>query len=479
MKFTYNMAVEVYTMQTIDTIEIQATSETQEELVVTPTQQPVVVQPAAHQLPAVARKPAGRPRVVIVGAGFGGLHAARALARADVDVLVLDRNNYHGFWPLLYQVATAGLEPEAIAYPARAVLRRYENAGFLMTEVHGVDFDRKQVLVDGEPIPYDYLLLAAGSANNYFGDETLAAQTYGMKDIDEAERLRNHALLSFERAVTERDPAKRAALLTFVIVGGGPTGVELAGAFAELIRHVLRKDYPMLDVSQARVVLVEAGNQVLASFPTSLQRGALKRLKKMGVEIRLGTAVSHVNGDEVAFKDGSHLAAGTVVWAAGVRAAQLADALGVGLGRGARVKVTPALNLPGRPEVFVVGDMAYLESYKNGQAYPMVAQVAMQQGRQAGLNIQALLAGDEPRAFRYFDKGQMATIGRRAAVFDAFGIRMSGFVAWLGWLFVHLIYLIGFRNRAVVLANWIYNYFTYDRGVRLITGTSEPEAHSS
>jgi NADH dehydrogenase len=229
----------------------------------------------------------------------------------------------------------------------------------------------------------------------------------------------------------------------------------------------------MLDVSQARVILVEAGNKVLASFPTSLQRGALKRLRKMGVEIRLGSAVAGVRGDEVIFKDGASLTAGTVVWAAGVRAAHLADALGVALGRSARVRVAPALNLPAHPEVFVVGDMAYLEGYKDGQAYPMVAQVAMQQGRQAARNILALIAADELRPFHYFDKGQMATIGRRAAVFDAFGIRLSGFVAWLGWLFVHLIYLIGFRNRAVVLANWIYNYFTYDRGVRLITGGHE------
>jgi NADH dehydrogenase len=445
----------------------------QEERDVTQMQEQVAAQPSPAELPVLARKPGGRPRVVIVGAGFGGLHAARVLGKADVDVLMLDRNNYHGFWPLLYQVATAGLEPEAIAYPARAILRKYENTGFLMSEVRGVDFDRKLVLVDGAPIAYDYLVLAAGSANNYFGADELAAKTFGMKDIDEAERLRNHVLLAFERAVTETDPARRAALLTFVVVGGGPTGVELAGAFTELIRHVLRKDYPMLDVSQARVILVEAGNKVLASFPTSLQRGALKRLRKMGVEIRLGSAVSDVRGDEVIFKDGASLTADTVVWAAGVRAAHLADALGVALGRSARVKVAPTLNLPAHPEVFVVGDMAYLEGYKDGQAYPMVAQVAMQQGRRAGQNILALIAGDELRPFHYFDKGQMATIGRRAAVFDAFGIRLSGFIAWLGWLFVHLIYLIGFRNRAVVLANWVYNYFTYDRGVRLITGGHE------
>jgi NADH:ubiquinone reductase (H+-translocating) len=412
----------------------------------------------------------GRPRVVVVGAGFGGLHVAAGLARADVDVVVLDRNNYHGFWPLLYQVATAGLEPASIAYPARAILRKYANAHFLMAEVSGVDFDRKLVLSGDQALPYDYLVLAAGSANNYFGDSALAANTFGMKDLDEAEQLRNQVLRAFERAVIEPDPARRAALLTFVIVGGGPTGVELAGAFAELIRHVLRKDYPMLDISQARVLLVEAGERILASFPERLQRSARKRLEKMGVEVKLRTAVASVGDDSVSFKDGTTLQSSTVVWAAGVRAAELVDALGLALGRGARVKVTPELNLPERPEVFVIGDMAYLEGFKDGQPYPMVAQVAMQMGKAAARNILARLNDQPLRPFHYFDKGQMATIGRRAAVFDAFGIRMAGFFAWIGWLFVHIIYLIGFRNRLVVLTNWAYSYFTYDRAVRLITG---------
>jgi NADH:ubiquinone reductase (H+-translocating) len=427
-------------------------------------------EPVAVARPEVrASSVASRPRVVIVGSGFGGLSAARALGKADVDVLVLDRNNYHGFWPLLYQVATAGLEPESIAYPARAILRKYGNTDFLMSEVRAVDFERKLVLTDGDALPYDYLVLAAGSANNYFGDESLAGKTFGMKDIDEAEELRNHVLLAFERAVRERDTARRAALLTFVIVGGGPTGVELAGAFSELIRHVLKKDYPMLDVSSARVVLVEAGNRVLASFPTKLQRAALKRLKKIGAEVRFGSAVADVRDGAVVFKDGSELHTATVVWAAGVRGARLADALNVALGRGARVKVEPTLHIPGKPEVFAIGDMAYLEGYKQGQAYPMVAPVAIQMGKRAAQNILAHIAGEAAQPFKYFDKGQMATIGRRAAVFDAFGIRLTGVLAWFGWLFVHLIELIGFRNRLVVLANWIYNYLTYDRGVRLIT----------
>jgi NADH dehydrogenase len=415
----------------------------------------------------------GRPRVVVVGAGFGGLSAARALARKDVDVQVLDRNNYHGFWPLLYQVATAGLESESIAYPVRAILRKHQNASFVMANVRGVDFEARQVLTDGPPIDYDYLILSAGSANNYFGNDALAETTYGLKDLNDAERLRNRLLLAFERAAREPDPAKRAVLLTLVVVGGGPTGVELAGAFAELFRHVLRKDYPMLDVSQARVLLIEAGPRILNAFPASLQRKALKRLQKIGVEVRLNTAVAAVDEESVTFTDGIRISAGTVVWAAGVRAATLSDKLGVEQARGARVKVTPTLNLPDHPEVFVVGDMSYLEGFNGNQPYPQVAQVAIQQGKRAGLNILARLQGKPMKPFHYVDKGNFATIGRSAAILDSFGIRLSGFIAWVGWLFIHLMYLAGFRNRLVVLTNWAYSYFTYDRGVRLITSVEE------
>jgi NADH:quinone reductase (non-electrogenic) len=412
---------------------------------------------------------ATRPRVVIVGAGFGGLHAARALGGSGVDVLVVDRNNYHGFWPLLYQVATAGLEPEAIAYPVRAILREYPNVDFRLAEVRGVDFGRRVVLTDGESISYEYLIVAAGSANNYFGNEALAGQTFGLKDIDEAERLRNRILCCFESAAHEMDPARRAALLTFVVVGGGPTGVELAGALVELFRYVLRKDYPMFEARSARVVLVEASDRVLAPFHPSLQLSARRRLERIGVKVMLGKPVESVAAGVVRFKDGTALAAETVIWAAGVRGARLADALGMPLERGARVKVTPTLNLAARPEVFVIGDMAYLEGYGGGKPFPQVAPVAIQQGQQAARNILAHLAGEPMRAFRYRDRGMMATIGRNAAILESYGIRLSGRVAWFGWLFVHLLWLIGFRNRLVVLANWAYSYFTYDRGVRLIT----------
>ncbi|MGQ9549241.1 MAG: NAD(P)/FAD-dependent oxidoreductase [Roseiflexus sp.] len=420
-----------------------------------------------------------RPRVVIVGAGFGGLAAARELANADVDVLMINRTNYHGFWPLLYQVATAGLEPESIAYPVRAILRRYRNADFLLAEVNGVDFEQRAVLTDVGPVGYDYLVLAAGSTTNFFGNKRFEQYTLGMKDLDEAQRLRNHILTCFEHAVAETDPVRRAALLTFIVVGGGPTGVELAGAFIELIRHVMRKDYPMLDVHQAHVVLVEATDRVLATFPESLQRAALDRLRRMGVDVRLNAPVANARPGVLAFRDGTELAAETIVWAAGVRASPLAEALGVTLGRGARVKVEPTLTLPGYPEVFVIGDMAYLEGYRPGVPYPMVAPVAVQMGEQAARNIIARTRRNPMKPFRYFDKGQMATIGRSAAVLDAFGIQLTGWPAWVGWLFVHLMELVGFRNRALVLLNWAYSYFTYDRGVRLIfgVGTGEKMEH--
>lgn len=413
-----------------------------------------------------------RPRVVIVGAGFGGLNAARTLAKGDVDVLVIDRNNYHGFWPLLYQVATAGLEPEAIAYPVRAIFRKYPNVDFQMAEVNGVDFDKRIVLTGGKPIAYDYLVLAAGSADNYFGNDQLAQNTYGLKDIDDAERLRNKVLSAFERAARENDPDKRQTLMTFALIGGGPTGVEMAGALSELIRHVLRKDYRMLDVMKARIVLIEATEHVLAAFPESLQKSATKKLQRMGVEILLKSPVASVEGHTVTLKDGRQLAASTVVWAAGVRAAEITDKLQVELGRNARVKVEPTLNIPGHPEVFAVGDIAYLEGYKGSQAYPMVAQVAIQQGKQAARNILSHTEGLSMAAFSYFDQGTMATIGRSSAVLEAFGVRLSGRLAWLGWLLVHIMYLIGFRNRLIVLTNWAINYLTYERGVRLITGSS-------
>lgn len=423
--------------------------------------------------------PSARPRIVIIGAGFGGLNAARELGGHDVDVLVIDRNNYHGFWPLLYQVATAGLEPESVAYPVRAIVRKYSNISFMMAEVLGVDLERKLIQTATQAVPYDYLIIAAGSANNYFGNDKLAENTFGLKDVEDAELLRNTMLSNFEYAVSEMDPTARQKLMTLVVVGGGPTGVELAGAFMELINHVLVRDYPMLDISEASVVLVEAGDKILAAFPPALQANALQRLRSMGVDLRLKTAVASVDDGKVTFADGSSLEAAVVVWAAGVRAAPLADMLGVKLARGGRVPVTPSLNLAERPEVFVIGDMAYLEYMPKRGAqqapYAMVAPVAIQMGERAAKNILARMRREPLRPFRYFDKGNMATIGRRAAVLDSFGIRLTGYLAWMGWLVVHLMFLVGFRNRVVVLLNWAYSYFTYDRGLRLITGLKPAE----
>jgi NADH:ubiquinone reductase (H+-translocating) len=425
--------------------------------------------------------PSARPRVVIIGAGFGGLNAARELGGQDVDVLMIDRNNYHGFWPLLYQVATAGLEPESVAYPVRAIIRRYSNIGFMMAEVTRVDLAAKLVYTSTTALPYDYLIIAAGSANNYFGNDALAEHTFGLKDVEDAELLRNTVLANFEYAVSESDPQVRQRLMTLVVVGGGPTGVELAGAFAELVNHVLIHDYPMLDIAEARVVLIEASNTVLASFPPKLRADALARLRQMGVEVRLGLAVAAVEQNLVSFADGSSLEASVVVWAAGVKGAPLAEMLGVKLSRGGRIPVLPTLNLPDHPEVFVIGDIAYLEDPRTLQRggapapYAMVAPVAIQMAELAVRNILARMRRRELRPFRYFDKGNMATIGRRAAVLDAFGIRLSGYLAWVGWLVVHLMFLVGFRNRVVVLLNWAYSYFTYDRGMRLITGYKPEE----
>jgi NADH dehydrogenase len=420
---------------------------------------------ATAQLDSAVR----RPRVLIVGAGFGGINAAHALGNKGVDVLILDRNNYHGFWPLLYQVATAALEPESIAYPVRAIFRRFKNVDFQLDNVRRVDFDLRRVYADSSVYDYDYLILAAGSTNNYFGNDSLATQTFGLKDIDEAERLRNRILYNFEEAVHERDAERRCALMTFVIIGGGPTGTELSGALSELIQHVLRKDYPMLDVKEARVVLVEAADNILAAFPQSLQKSATRKLEKLGVQLKMKAPVQTVINGTITFKDETTLKAGTIIWAAGVRAAELTDVLPAERAKGARVKVNPTLNLADHPEVFVIGDMSYLEGFTGNQAYPMLAPVAIQQGKWAAGNILRMVGGRKLRPFHYFDKGNLATIGRSFAVMDAFGIRLSGWPAWIAWIFVHIMYLVGFRNRLIVLTDWAFNYFTYDRGVRLIT----------
>lgn len=425
-----------------------------------------------------------RPKVVVVGAGFGGLSVAKTLGNKAVDVLLLDRNNYHGFWPLLYQVATGGLESASIAYPIRGIIRPYKNVDFRMASVTGVDFDNRQVLVDrGEPVPYDYLVLAAGSAENYFGNDTLAEATFTMKDVDQAERLRNQVIKAFEDAQIESDPERRKQLMTVAIVGAGPTGVELAGAYTELFKHDFRMDFPSLNLDEARVILIEALDKILGPFHPSLQNAAYRMLEERGVEIMLQKAVSAVEPGNVRFEDGTELTAGTVIWTAGVRGAMLGDTLDVKLQRGFRVPVTDHLNLPNHPEVFVIGDMAHLESYSPRgtdvkTSYPMVAPVANQMGQLAAKNILVLAAGGEPSPFKYFDKGSMAIIGRNAAILDSFGVRMTRFPAWLAWLAVHLMFLFGWRNRLVAAFNWLWNWTLKDRGARVVTGQRDKKTET-
>jgi NADH:ubiquinone reductase (H+-translocating) len=414
----------------------------------------------------------GRPRpvVVIVGAGFGGMRLARGLSRAPVDVTILDRHNYHTFVPLLYQVATAGLEPEEIAQPIRRILRDVPNVRFRLDTVTGVDLDRRAVATDAGELRYDYLVLAAGSVTNYFGQD-LALATSALRDLDDAERLRDQVLGTFEAASTAEDPARCRQLMTLIVVGGGPTGVELAGALAELRRHVLPRDYPDLDLSYARILLLEATDRILPGMPAGLRAKALAKLSELGVEIRLRAPVAHADGNSVTLSSGEVISAGAVMWVAGMRAPPLAEAVPSPKDSAGRLIVSKTLNLPGHPEVYAVGDMVHVGGPET-QPHPMLAPVAIQQGALVAENILRSLVGKRPKRFVYRDRGTMVTIGRNAAVAHIFGLRLSGFIAWLIWLTVHLVWLIGFRNRMLVLVNWAWNYLTYDRGVRLIRRSS-------
>jgi NADH:quinone reductase (non-electrogenic) len=407
------------------------------------------------------------PRVVIVGAGFGGLRAARALRRAAVEVVLVDRNNYHLFQPLLYQVATAGLEPEQIAKPVRGILRGQRNLDFRMVDVTAIDLPGRRVLTSDNPITYDFLIVAAGAATNFFGLAGVERHGLGLKDVADAVRIRNQVLSCFERAMLEPDPERRRALLTFVVVGGGPTGVEMAGSLSELMRLVLVKDYPRLNLKDVRVLLLEAGDRLLGGMPPKLAEAAAATLWKKHVEVRHGATVADFDGMATRLKSGEVIPSRTLIWAAGVRAAELAGHVGVETGRGGRVPVEPTLQLATHPEVFVVGDAAYLEVA--GEPLPMMAPVAIQMAETAAGNVQRMLAGAAVVPFRYKDPGSLATIGRNAAVARIHGISFTGFAAWVVWLVVHLIQLVGFRNRLFVLINWAWDYFFYDRAVRLIT----------
>ena len=410
-----------------------------------------------------------RPRIVIVGAGFGGLSAAHGLAGADADVTVIDRRNHHLFQPLLYQVATAGLSPAQIAQPIRAILRGAENVRVILGKVSGVDRQRRTVQLDDREVDYDVLVLAMGSRHAYFGHDDWESAAPGLKTIDDATGIRRRILTAFEHAEQTTDPQARRRFLTFVVIGGGPTGVEMAGAIAELAHVALRHDFRTINPSEARIVLVEAGPRLLLSFPTMLSEAARRSLEALHVEVRLGLPVSHCDAAGVTV-GAEHLAAATIVWAAGVASSPAAQWLGVDQDRVGRVMVGPDLTVPGHPEIFVIGDTAHALA-QNGQPLPGLAPVAKQQGAYVARVLRARLAGKPPpKPFRYRNWGTMATIGRRAAVADFGWLRLDGTLAWLLWGLIHVSFLIGFRNRLVVMLDWLWSYVTFQSGARLITG---------
>jgi NADH:ubiquinone reductase (H+-translocating) len=410
---------------------------------------------------------AHRATVVIIGAGFGGLSAARALRRATVDVVLVDQNNYHLFTPLLYEVGTALLDSSEIAYPVRGIFHRVPNVDFRKGRVRQIDLDGRQVRTAEGALRYDYLVVSAGSVNNFFGNHSAERNSFALKDMGEALALRNHILARFEEATWTQDAARRRLLMSFVVVGGGPTGVEFAGALSELIHLVLRKDFPRLRLDEVEIRMVEAVDHILGAFETRLQDWAVARLQRMGIQVILGSPVEEIGLEEVRLKDGTLLPAATVVWTAGVKASALGAQLGVELGRGGRVPVGPTLQLAGHPEVFVIGDLAHAVD-QDGSPLPQLAAVAQQQGKAVARAIKALDRGQPPKPFRYRDKGILATIGRNAAVVQMGRLRIHGFIGWVTWLTVHLILLISFRSRILVLINWAYDYFFYDRPVRLI-----------
>ena len=410
---------------------------------------------------------ADTPHVVILGGGFGGLWAARALARAPVRVTLVDRSNHHLFQPLLYQVATAGLSAPDIAAPLRHLVREQKNADVRLDEVERIDVANRRVILRGGGIDYDYLVVATGSTHMYFGHDDWAEHAPGLKTLDDAFVIRRNVLEAFEAAEREPDDAKRAPWLNFVVVGGGPTGVELAGTLAEIARHTLSQEFRRIDSRSARIHLIEAGPRVLPSMPESLSASALRQLEKLGVDVHLGVPVTNVDAGGVNYGD-QRIEARTVLWAAGVAASPLGRDLGANIDRAGRVPVEPDLSVPGHPEVFVVGDLATVT--QDGKAVPGVAPAAKQMGAHAAAAIRARIEGKPTKPFHYRDYGNLATIGRMAAVVDLRGLHLSGFVAWWFWLIAHVFFLIGFRNRLVVLINWAWSYCTYQRHARIIFG---------
>lgn len=413
------------------------------------------------------------PRVVIVGAGFGGLQAAKALRHAPVQVTVIDRSNYHLFQPLLYQVATADLSPADISAPIRSILKRQKNTAVMLAEVTGIDVQKQQVLMHERSLPYDYLIIATGARHSYFGHDAWEPFAPGLKTIDDAALLRRKILLAFEAAEIEPDPEKRQALLTFVLVGAGPTGVEMAGAIAELAHKTLAADFRHIDPKAARILLVEAASRILLAFPESLANKAERALARLGVEVRTNAPVEAIDS-EGAVIAGKRLPARTVIWTAGVAASPVGRWLGTDVDRAGRVQVLSDLSLPGRPNVFVLGDTARLN--QDGKLLPGVAPVAMQEGRYVAQVIARRVAGKQSiPPFRYRSRGNLATVGRSFAIVEIGAFRVSGFLAWVLWLVVHITYLIGFRNRLLVLFQWAWEYVTRQRSARLITCGDEIE----
>jgi NADH dehydrogenase len=418
--------------------------------------------------------PAPRPHVAIIGAGFAGLDAARAFKGRDVSVTVIDRHNHHVFQPLLYQVATAGLSPGEIASPIRWILRKHGNVRVLLGEVLAIDVAANSLTLDGgERLPFDYLIVAPGATHSYFGHEDWAVHAPGLKTLDDALALRRRMLLAFEEAERAADPATKRRLLTFVLIGGGPTGVELAGALAEIARHTLRHEFDTIDPESARIVLIEAGPTILPAFPERLRDSARRALRKLGVEVWENARVTAVEADAVLVGP-DRVVAHTIMWAAGVAGSPLAKTLGVPLDRIGRVAVESDLSVPGYSSIFVVGDLASYV-HQTGQPLPGVAQVAKQEGTHAARNVLRRIAGEPTTPFHYRDPGNMATIGRAAAIADFGWLQVSGFIGWLLWLFVHILFLVGFRSRLSVLLQWGASYTTYQRSVRLITSAGSVE----
>jgi NADH dehydrogenase len=433
------------------------------------TAQTIVQRPSATETPH---------RVVIVGGGFGGLSAAKAFGNArNIHVTLIDKRNFHLFQPLLYQVATGALSPANIAAPLRGILRRQRNTQVLMAEVTGLDPDTKQVILsDGEQVPYDSLIIATGARHFYFGNDGWERHAPGLKTVEDATEIRRRVLYAFEAAEREDDPQLVREWLTFVVVGAGPTGVEMAGSIAEIAHHTLRHDFRAIDPASARVILIEGGERVLPAFTPDLSQNAADTLRGMGVEIRLKTSVTHIESDGVTFRQGEQtgqIATRNIVWSAGVQGSALgkllAERVGTTLDKAGRVIVEPDLSLKGQPDVYVIGDLAHF-AHQDGKPLPGVAQVAMQGGRYVAAHLQRKLRGQPSKPFRYLDLGTMATIGRAAAVAQIGDLHLTGFLGWLTWLFIHIMYIVAFENRVLILIQWAWNYLTRNRAARLITG---------